>query len=251
MSVTSAPLAGRVALVTGASSGIGAAAARALAAAGAKVALLARRREPLESLAAELGEGAALPLVADVVDSAQVDDAVATTLQRFGRLDAVVNCAGVSIPAALAETDDEIWNAQIDANLSGSFFVARAAAPHMGEEGSIVNVGSELSHVGMEMFVAYCASKAGVIGLTRALAAELAPAIRVNAVCPGPVDTPMLAAEFDHFGAEAALAETLARVPMRRLADANEVAAAILYLTADAPYATGTALALDGGVTAI
>jgi NAD(P)-dependent dehydrogenase (short-subunit alcohol dehydrogenase family) len=251
VSATAAPLAGRVALVTGASSGIGAAAARALAAAGAAVALLARRREPLEALAAELGQDAALPLVADVADSGQVDEAVAATLARFGRLDAVVNCAGVSIPASLADTDDGVWSAQIDANLSGSFFVARAAAPHMGEGGSIVNVGSELSHVGMEMFVAYCASKAGVIGLTRALAAELAPAIRVNAVCPGPVDTPMLAAEFDHFGAEAALAETLARVPMRRLADAEEVAAAILYLTADAPYATGTALALDGGVTAI
>ncbi len=251
MSATAAPLAGRVALVTGASSGIGAATARALAAAGAAVALLARRREPLEALAAELGEDAALPLDADVADSGQVDDAVAATLARFGRLDAVVNSAGVSIPASLADTDDGTWNAVIDANLSGSFFVARAAAPHMGEGGSIVNVGSELSHIGMEMYVAYCASKAGVIGLTRALAVELAPAIRVNAVCPGPVDTPMLAAEFEQFGAEAALAETLARVPMRRLADADEVAAAILYLTADAPYATGTALALDGGATAI
>jgi NAD(P)-dependent dehydrogenase (short-subunit alcohol dehydrogenase family) len=251
VSAIAAPLAGRVALVTGASSGIGAAAARALAAAGAAVALLARRREPLEALAGELGEDAALPLVADVADSGQVDGAVAATLARFGRLDAVVNSAGVSIPASLADTDDGTWNAVIDANLSGSFFVARAAAPHMGEGGSIVNVGSELSHIGMGMYVAYCASKAGVIGLTRALAVELAPAIRVNAVCPGPVDTPMLAAEFEQFGAEAALAETLARVPMRRLADADEVAAAILYLTADAPYATGTALALDGGATAI
>jgi NAD(P)-dependent dehydrogenase (short-subunit alcohol dehydrogenase family) len=251
VSATAAPLAGRVALVTGASSGIGAAAARALAAAGAAVALLARRREPLEALAAELGEDAGLPLVADVADSGEVDDAVAATLARFGRLDAVVNSAGVSIPASLADTDDGTWNAVIDANLSGSFFVARAAAPHMGEGGSIVNVGSDLSHIGMEMYVAYCASKAGVIGLTRALAVELAPAIRVNAVCPGPVDTPMLAAEFEQFGAEAALAETLARVPMRRLAAAEEVAAAILYLTADAPYATGTALALDGGATAI
>jgi len=251
VSATAAPLAGRVALVTGASSGIGAAAARALAAAGAAVALLARRREPLEALAAELGEDTALPLVADVADSGQVGGAVAATLARFGRLDAVVNCAGVSIPASLADTDDGIWNAQIDANLSGSFFVARAAAPHMGEGGSIVNVGSELSHIGMEMFVAYCASKAGVIGLTRALAVELAPAIRVNAVCPGPVDTPMLTAELELFGAEAALAETLARVPLGRLAQADEVAAAILYLTADASYATGTALALDGGATAI
>jgi NAD(P)-dependent dehydrogenase (short-subunit alcohol dehydrogenase family) len=251
VSATAAPLAGRVALVTGASSGIGAAAARALAAAGAAAALLARRREPLEALAAELGKDTALPLVADVADSGQVDDAVAATLERFGRLDAVVNSAGVSIPASLADTDDDTWSAVIDANLSGSFFVARAAAAHMGEGGSIVNVGSELSQIGMEMYVAYCASKAGVIGLTRALAVELAPAIRVNAVCPGPVDTPMLAAEFEQFGAEAALAETLARVPMGRLATADEVAAAILYLTADAPYATGTALALDGGATAI
>jgi NAD(P)-dependent dehydrogenase (short-subunit alcohol dehydrogenase family) len=251
VSASAAPLAGRVALVTGASSGIGAAAARALAAAGAAVALIARRREPLEALAAELGEDAALPLVADVAVSGQVDDAVAATIERFGRLDAVVNSAGVSVPASLADTDDATWNAVIDANLSGSFFVARAAAPHMGEGGSIVNVGSELSQIGMEMYVAYCASKAGVIGLTKALAVELAPAIRVNAVCPGPVDTPMLAAEFDLFGAEQALAETLARVPLGRLATAEEVAAAILYLTVDAPYATGTALALDGGATTI
>ena len=101
------------------------------------------------------------------------------------------------------------------------------------------------------MYVAYCASKAGVIGLTKALAAELAPEIRVNAVCPGPVDTPMLAAEFEIFGAEAALADTLARVPLRRLAQPEEVAAAILYLAADATYATGTVLALDGGSTAV
>jgi NAD(P)-dependent dehydrogenase (short-subunit alcohol dehydrogenase family) len=245
------PLAGRVALVTGASSGIGAAAARALAAAGAAVALLARRRESLETLAGELGGEVGLPLVTDVADSGQVDAAVAATVERFGRLDAVVNCAGVSIPATLADTDDDAWNAQIDANLGGSFFVARAAAPRMGEGGSIVNVGSELSQIGMEMFVAYCASKAGVIGLTKALAAELAPAIRVNAVCPGPVDTPMLAAEFEHDGAEDGLAETLARVPMRRLAQPEEIAAAIVFLIADAAYATGTVLSLDGGSTAI
>jgi NAD(P)-dependent dehydrogenase (short-subunit alcohol dehydrogenase family) len=251
VSATAAPLGGRVALVTGASSGIGAAAARALAAAGAAVAVLARRREPLEAFAAELGEDAALPLVADVADSAQVAAAVDAVLARFGRLDVVVNSAGVSTPASLADTDDGLWGTHLDANLSGSFYVARAAAPHLAEGGSIVNVGSELAAIGMPMYVAYCASKAGVIGLTKALAAELAPEIRVNAVCPGPVDTPMLAAEFEIFGAEAALAETLARVPLRRLAEAEEVAAAILYLAADARYATGTVLALDGGTTAV
>lgn len=251
MSTGGAPLAGRVALVTGASSGIGLAAARALAAAGAAVALIARRREPLDALAAELGEDAALSLVADVADSGQVASAVAATVARFGQLDIVVNCAGVVFPAALAETDDDAWTAQIDANLSGSFFVAREAAPHLGEGSAIVNVGSELGSIGMEMYVAYCAAKAGVIGLTKALAAELAPRVRVNAVCPGPVDTPMLAAEFELFGAEEAMAETLARVPLGRLASAEEVAAAILYLAADATYATGTVLALDGGTTAV
>ncbi|HEY5333042.1 MAG TPA: SDR family oxidoreductase [Solirubrobacterales bacterium] len=251
MSATAAPLGGRVALITGASSGIGAAAARRLAAAGAAVALVARRREPLEALAAELGEDAALPLVADVADSAQVAAAVDAVVARFGRLDVVVNSAGVSTPASLADTDDAVWGTHLDANLSGSFYVARASAPHLAEGGSIVNVGSELAAIGMPMYVAYCASKAGVIGLTKALAAELAPEIRVNAVCPGPVDTPMLAAEFELFGAEAAMAETLARVPLRRLAEAEEVAAAILYLTADAAYATGTVLALDGGTTAV
>jgi 3-oxoacyl-[acyl-carrier protein] reductase len=251
VTATAAPLAGRVALVTGASSGIGLAAARALAAAGAAVALVARRREPLDDLAAELGDEIALPLVADVADSGQVAAAVEATVARFGRLDAVVNSAGVVFPATLGETDDAAWATQLDANLSGSFFVAREAAPHLGDGGSIVNVGSELATIGMEMYVAYCAAKAGVIGLTRALAAELAPRVRVNAVCPGPVDTPMLAAEFELFGAEEALAETLARVPLGRLAQAEEVAAAILYLTADAPYATGTVLALDGGTTAV
>jgi NAD(P)-dependent dehydrogenase (short-subunit alcohol dehydrogenase family) len=215
------------------------------------VALVARRREPLDALAAELGGEGALPLVIDVADSGQVASAVTATVERFGRLDAVVNSAGVVFPATLAETDDEAWATQLDANLSGSFFVAREAAPHLGEGGSIVNVGSELGAIGMEMYVAYCASKAGVIGLTKALAAELAPRVRVNAVCPGPVDTPMLAAEFELFGAEEALAETLERVPLGRLASAEEVAAAILYLTAEATYATGTVLALDGGTTAV
>jgi NAD(P)-dependent dehydrogenase (short-subunit alcohol dehydrogenase family) len=102
----------------------------------------------------------------------------------------------------------------------------------------------------MPMYVAYCASKAGVIGLTKALAAELAPSVRVNAVCPGPVDTPMLDAEFKSFpDPRAAHDATLERLPLRRFATAEEVAEAVLYLAADATYATGTTLELDGGST--
>jgi 3-oxoacyl-[acyl-carrier protein] reductase len=187
-------LAGKVAVVTGASSGIGAATARRFAAEGAEVALLGRRSGPLEAEVAGL-PGTPLALSVDVTDPAQVASALDQTYDRFGRLDAVVNCAGVIVPASLEETDDEIWHRQIETNLSGSFFVARAAAPLLAAGGSIVNLGSELAAFGMDMYAAYCASKAGVIGLTKALAAELAPDIRVNAVCPGPVDTPMLTAE--------------------------------------------------------
>jgi NAD(P)-dependent dehydrogenase (short-subunit alcohol dehydrogenase family) len=244
-------LVGKVALVTGASSGIGAATARSCAVEGAAVALLARREAELGWLADELG-GKALPLVADVTDSSQVAAAVATAADRLGPLDLVVNNAGMILPATLADTDDETWRRHIDVNLTGSFFVARAAAPRMAKGGSIVNVGSELSVMGMGMYVAYCASKAGVLGLTRSLAAELAPDIRVNAICPGPVDTPMLAGELEFFGDhDQVMAETFDRVPLGRLATAEEVAAGIVYLAVDALYATGTTLELDGGTTAV
>jgi NAD(P)-dependent dehydrogenase (short-subunit alcohol dehydrogenase family) len=244
-------LAGKVALITGASSGIGAATARLFAAEGAELALLARRPGPLAELASELGNGT-LTLPADVADSDQVAAAVARAAERFGRLDVVVNCAGTLVPGRVEETNDEDWHRQIEVNLSGSFFVARAAAPRIAPGGSIVNLGSELSVMGMGMYVGYCASKAGVIGLTRALAAELAPDVRVNAICPGPVDTPMLTAELESFGPYEELhAETVERVPLGRLATAEEVAAGILYLAAEAGYATGTTLELDGGTTSV
>lgn len=244
-------LKGKVALITGASSGIGAATARLFAAEGATVALLARSGDELERLAGELG-GGALPLVADVADPGQVAAAVERGAERLGPLDVVVNNAGTVTPASLAETNDEVWRRHIEVNLSGCFFVAREAAPRIAPGGSIINLGSELSVIGMGMYVAYCASKAGVLGLTRSLAAELAPAVRVNAICPGPVDTPMLAGELEHFGGhDQVMAEMLERVPLRRLAIAEEVAAGILFLAADAAYATGTTLELDGGTTTV
>jgi NAD(P)-dependent dehydrogenase (short-subunit alcohol dehydrogenase family) len=242
---------GRAALITGASSGIGEATARAFVREGAEVTLLARRREQLESLAASLGDGA-VATVADVRDPAAIAAAVKQTVDRFGRLDVVVNSAGVVHPLSLADLDADAWRETIDTNLSGSFYVAREAGLHMSENGggSIVNVGSDLSILGMPMYVAYCASKAGVIGLTKALAAELAPKVRVNAVCPGPVDTPMLAAEFKCFPDPAAAHDvTLERLPLKRFATAEEVAGAVLYLAADASYATGTTLEFDGGST--
>ena len=248
------PLTNRVAVVTGASSGIGAATARALSAAGARVALLARTPAALAETAATL-PGPSLQLPADVSDDAQVAAAIDRVEAGWGVPDLVVTSAGVSWPATLAELTPDRWRRTLDVNLSGTFYVARETGLRMrraGVTGDIVTIGSELSVIGMAAYTAYCASKAGVLGLTRALAAELAPGVRVNAVCPGPVDTPMLAAEFEAGGdAGAAHDETLARVPLGRLATAGEVAAAVLYLVAPTTYATGTALHLDGGTTCV
>ncbi len=246
-------LAGRRALITGGSSGIGAATARSFVANGARVALLARTAEPLEELAEELGE-AAVALPADVSDQAQVVSAVEAAVEQLSGLDVVVNSAGVAWPMKLEGIDADHWRQVIDINLSGTFYVSREAGLYMTEHGggTIVNLASELSVMGMEYYVAYCASKAGVLGLTRGMAAELAPAVTVNAVCPGPVDTPMLTAEFEVFGeVEDGIAATIERVPLRRLATPEDVAAAILYLVADAPYATGATLELDGGTTIV
>lgn len=243
----------RRALVTGASSGIGAATARLLVEAGARVCLVARSSERLTRTAEQLAP-AAVELAADVRDPDQVQEAVRGAIEALDGLDIVVNCAGVAHPANLADSSDQLWREAIDTNLSGSFYVARDAGSWMvkHEGGAIVNVASELSTMGMPLYVAYCAAKAGVIGLTKALAAELAPTVTVNAVCPGPVDTPMLHQEFRELGdPEAAMTATLARVPLRRLATADEVAAAIMFVALDAPYATGATVELDGGTTAV
>ncbi|MET8852052.1 SDR family oxidoreductase [Amycolatopsis sp. NPDC004625] len=252
--MTAQPLANRVAVVTGASSGIGAAAARALSAAGARVALLARTPAALAGTATTL-PGESLQLPADVADETRVAAAFDRVEAAWGVPDLVVTSAGVSQPAHLAELTPERWRHTLDVNLSGTFHVAREAGLRMrraGVTGDIVTVGSELAVIGMPAYIAYCASKAGVLGLTRALAAELAPGVRVNAICPGPVETPMLAAEFEAEGdARAAYDATIARVPLKRLASADEVAVAVLYLVAPTTYATGTALHLDGGTTGV
>lgn len=245
-------LAGRVAVVTGASSGIGAATARACAAEGARVALLSRNRDALADLEREL-DGAGLAIPTDVSDPEAVREAVDRAEAELGAIDAVVNSAGIAWPTPLAELDDRSWKETLDVNLSGSFYVAREAGLRMtgsGRSGAIVNLGSELSVLGMGMFVAYCATKAGLIGMTKALAAELAPLVRVNIVCPGPVQTPMYENAHDSFDDPAgAYATTLARVPLGRVGTPAEVAQGILYLLADAEWATGTVLHLDGGTT--
>jgi NAD(P)-dependent dehydrogenase (short-subunit alcohol dehydrogenase family) len=217
---------------------------------GGSVALVARRSEILDDLVAELGERA-VAFPADVSDPDAVAQMVAAAFQSLGDINLVVNAAGVDGPAPLEDQDAHKWQTTIGINLSGSFYVAREAALRM-TQGSIVNLGSELSTIGMGLYIDYCASKAGIIGLTKAMAAELAPrGIRVNAVCPGPIDTPMMEAELAWFpDPEAVRVEAINRVPLKRWATADEVAEAILFL-ASATFATGSILALDGGTTAI
>jgi NAD(P)-dependent dehydrogenase (short-subunit alcohol dehydrogenase family) len=246
-------LKGMRAFITGASSGIGEATARLFATEGARVALVARRQEVLGPIARAIGDRA-VALPADVADSQQVKRAVDAAVEAFGGIDIVVNAAGVYSPVALRELTPAVWRELIDINLSGTYYVAREAALRMldADGGTIINIGSELSHIGMALSSHYCASKAGVLGLTKALAVELAPKIRVNVVCPGPVATPMMEAEMDAYpDPVAARKESFERVPLKRWATAEEVARAILFFAADAPYATGASLALDGGTTAI
>jgi NAD(P)-dependent dehydrogenase (short-subunit alcohol dehydrogenase family) len=241
-------------VVTGASSGIGRAAAERLVARGAKVALWARRAEELAALAEELGE-AAVAVPCDVSDPEAVTAAARESESRMGLVNGLVNAAGLADPRPLAELDADAWHRTIGVNLSGTFFPCHAIAQRLRDEGaagSIVNVGSELSAMGMPSYSAYCASKFGVIGLTKALAAELAPDIRVNALCPGPVDTPMLAGEFALApDPERARVEENQRPPMARIGQPGEMADAAVWLLADAAFATGAVVPVDGGTTAV
>jgi NAD(P)-dependent dehydrogenase (short-subunit alcohol dehydrogenase family) len=245
-------LSGKRVLVTGASSGVGQAAATRFVEDGASVALLARREDRLTALVAELGDAAhAFPV--DVTDPAAVAGAVAGADEAMGGLDVVVNAAGMVVPASLSDLDTITWRRVVDVNLSGTFYVSREAALRMRSNGggAIVNIGSDLASYGMKDFVHYCAAKAGVVGLTKALAAELAPAVRVNVVCPGPIDTPMMEGELALTDDPAsARADAIERVALKRFMDPDEVVDAIRFLAVDATFATGSVLALDAGATA-
>jgi NAD(P)-dependent dehydrogenase (short-subunit alcohol dehydrogenase family) len=247
---------GRVALVTGASSGVGEVAARRLVAEGAAVTLLARRRGRLEAIAAAIGNSEkVLVTPADVRQSSEVEAAVAATIERFGRLDIAIVSAGIGRVCPLPDLTDERWAAYIDTNLTGAFYICRAAALRMREQrrGVIITIASSYALIGASGYAAYCASKGGLVQLTRALGAELAPEVRVNCLCPGGIETPMT--EDDHAqypDAAEARRRSLSRIPLGRLATADEVAGATLWLASDeAAFATGTIVALDGGATMI
>lgn len=252
-------LAGMTALVTGAGSGIGQAAARALSVAGARVAVteLPDRLDRAEATVAELeATGAsALALALDVRDLGSIATCMSAAVQAGeGRLDILVNNAGINVRQPAFDVTEEAWDLVLDTNLKGLFFTAQAVGRVMRDQtppgGSVINVSSIMGLVGYYDRAAYCTSKAGVVNLSRVLAIEWAAhQIRVNAICPTFVETPLTRVMFEN---EAIKTDILGRTPAGRLATPEEVAAAIVFLAGPAArMITGAALTIDGGWTAI
>jgi NAD(P)-dependent dehydrogenase (short-subunit alcohol dehydrogenase family) len=244
---------GRVAVVTGASRGIGRAIALALAGAGADVALAGRDVARLDAVAGEIRDGGrrALAVPADVTDRGQVDALVARTVDELGGLDVVVNNSGVVSSLPLLEMSDEEWDRVLDTNLRGVFLVTRAAGRHLVQQGSgkVVNIASNFAFKGVAGHAAYCASKAGVVAFTRAMAVEWARfGVQVNALAPGYVETDLNA---DVRADPDAAARIVRSVPARRMGHADEFGPWVVLLASSASdYMTGETVTIDGGLTA-
>ncbi len=241
-------LEGRTAIVSGGGSGIGSAVAGVLAQRGATVAVLDRDGDRGAACAAELG-GRALAVTCDVTDAGSVDRAVEQVLGATGRVDVLVNCAGVALLDAAENLSDEKWRTTIDINLTGTYLLSRAAGRHMLDAGwgRIVTIASQAATVGIEGHAAYCASKAGVIGLTRVLALEWGGrGVTANTVSPTVVLTALGRKAWAGEKGEQAIRE----IPVGRFALPTEVAGAVLYLVSDAAaMVNGADLVVDGGYT--
>jgi len=242
-------LADQRALVTGGASGIGRAIAIALAAEGAAVAIvdLADPAKSTTTVAAiEQAGGRAFALRADIADEAQVLALFADAIPRLGGLDILVNCAGILFEKPLLDTTAAEFDRLIAVNLRGTFLVGREALRVMTRQrrGRVINVASELAYLGCERMSVYCASKGAVVSLTRSWAREFAPDILVNAIAPGPTDTPMLATEY----MEEATVASSGNVPLGRIGRPEEIAAAAVFLASPAnSYMTGQCISPNGG----
>lgn len=250
-------LEGKVALITGGAKGIGFAIARRFLDEGAAVAVAARKHEQAAEAAEKLG-GDVTPIALDTTSDAQWRDAVASVDAKWGRLNVLVNCAGVTIGANLVDTDDAVWNQHMDVNLRGPFMGCRAAIGLMkrdGSPGSIVNISSAFGIRVTPGFAAYSISKAALNALTRVLALECAAqklSIRVNSIIPGGIETEMFEQELRRTGMEREKAYAMfAKIhPLGRIGKPVEVADAALWLASDeSSFTTGLELTVDGGST--
>ncbi len=241
---------GKRVLVTGGARGIGAATVAAFLAQGAKVAVGARSSASYESFAAATGAQNICAAIGDVSDQVGARSVVDAAIRDLGGLDILVNSAGIFAEMAIPDITQEHWNATLSTNLAGTFFSSQAALAALEiSAGNIVNVASDAGLIGYPLGVAYSAAKGGVVNLTRAMAVELAPGIRVNCVCPGNVETDMLREAAQASGdPEGYMNRARARAHTKRMITPQEVAAAILYLaSSQAASTTGAALPVDGG----
>jgi ketoreductase len=252
-----------VALVTGGGTGIGKAVSKSLVENGARVAIASRDLAHLDSATRELPgtDSDLMALRLDIRKKEEVGDAVSRILRAWGRIDVLVNNAGISGMNAIEDADDQRWYDIVDTNLSGTYLVTKAVLKSMKEQGAgrIINVSSVLGKFGVPGYTAYCATKHGIIGFTRALALELASyGITVNAVCPGWVDTAMArqgmadSAALQGITVERFEKQAIDAVPIRRFVDPEEVAGLVTYLASDsARGVTGQAINICGGQTMV
>lgn len=239
----------RVVLITGAGRGIGAGCAQACAEAGAHVALTARTVSQLEEVGAEVrAQGRkALIFPADVNDLDTLEAFVAATIEEFGRIDTVINNAGGSMPAPFMDTSTEMFEKAFHFNVTTAFSLSQHALPHLLETGgSIVNISSTMGRIRERGFVAYGTAKAALAHMTRLMAADCAPRVRVNAIAVGSVATSALEIVLTNEDLRKEMTET---TPLRRLGEVQDIAAGVVYLASDAAsYITGKILEIDGGL---
>jgi NAD(P)-dependent dehydrogenase (short-subunit alcohol dehydrogenase family) len=248
-------LAGRVAVITGGSSGLGRAGVLRFAAEGARVAIGALQPEQGAELAAQItaGGGDAVYLDTDVRRAADVEKLISTAEERWSRVDILYASAGVMTVGTAPDTSEEDYQLAVDVNLGGCFRLAKYGIPALARAGggAVILTGSELGLVGAAATAAYCAAKGGVVNLTRALAVDCAPlGIRVNCLCPGPIDTPMLRGWYATGNAVELEKRQVAPIPLGRVGEPREIAEAALFLASDSSsYMTGAMLTVDGGAT--
>lgn len=240
------------ALIVGASSGIGLACAQLFSHKGIRVTIAARRTDQLSHIASGLADDT-LPITTDISDPHSARNAVSAAWEQCGGIEYLIHAAGTVTPAPLDAITPDLWRNTLDVNLSGAFYVLQECGLLMraAGQGSMVAIGSDLAFKGYPNFAHYCAAKAGLVGFCRALALELAPVVRVNCICPGPVDTPMMARELEWFGnVEEMRKATAANVPLKRMADPGEIARFVHYVAVEDGFMTGSMLPIDGGTTA-